>query len=246
MAAPAIWIVVGASRGIGLEWVRQLLARGDHVLATVRDVAKASRLWTLAGSAAMGRCQLFECDVASEASINNFAREVAALRNIDRIDYVILNAGILQYPNRATELSFDNFSDHLRTNAVGPIITAQRLLHTGIPIGSIAFMSSDSGSATDFRDFEDGFAAYAASKAALNQMLRHMASELARKRYITTILAMHPGEVATDMANVSLGWEVEGIINADESVAGMLRVVEQKTILDTGTFWTWEGNRHPW
>lgn len=65
------------------------------------------------------------------------------------------------------------------------------------------------------------------------------------------------------MANVSVGWEVEGIINADESVAGMLRVVEQKTILDTGTFWTWEGNvsfrspplaydptdshqRHPW
>lgn len=72
MAAPAIWIVVGASRGIGLEWVRQLLARGDHVLATVRDVAKASRLWTLAGSAAMGRCQLFECDVALEASINVF------------------------------------------------------------------------------------------------------------------------------------------------------------------------------
>ena len=70
MAAPAVWVVVGASRGIGLEWVRQLLARGDQVLATVRDVAKASQLWTLAGSAAMGRCQLFECDVASEASIN--------------------------------------------------------------------------------------------------------------------------------------------------------------------------------
>ena len=65
------------------------------------------------------------------------------------------------------------------------------------------------------------------------------------------------------MANVSLGWEVEGIMNVDESVAGMVRVVEQKTILDTGTFWTWEGKvrvrcstpphpltdrhqRHPW
>ena len=48
------------------------------------------------------------------------------------------------------------------------------------------------------------------------------------------------------MANISLGWEVEGIINADESVAGMLRVVEQKTILDTGTFWTWEGNVSFW
>lgn len=70
MAVPLVWVVVGASRGIGLEWVRQLLARGDHVLATVRDVAKASQLWTLAGCAAVGRCQLFECDVASEASIN--------------------------------------------------------------------------------------------------------------------------------------------------------------------------------
>lgn len=48
------------------------------------------------------------------------------------------------------------------------------------------------------------------------------------------------------MANVSLGWEVEGIISADESVAGMLRVVEQKTILDTGTFWTWEGKVSLW
>lgn len=44
------------------------------------------------------------------------------------------------------------------------------------------------------------------------------------------------------MANVSLGFEIEGIIHADESVAGMLRVVEQKKIIDTGTFWTWEGN----
>ena len=48
------------------------------------------------------------------------------------------------------------------------------------------------------------------------------------------------------MSNISLGWEVEGIINVDESVAGMLRVVEQKTILDTGTFWTWEGNVSFW
>ena len=70
MPTSAVWVVVGASRGIGLEWVRQLLARGDHVLATVRDVAKASELWTLAGCAAVGRCQLFECDVASEASVN--------------------------------------------------------------------------------------------------------------------------------------------------------------------------------
>lgn len=78
------------------------------------------------------------------------------------------------YPGRqrATEISYSNFAHHLHTNTIGPIITAQRLLATGLPIGTIVFMSSDSGSALNFRDFEDGFGAYAASKAALNQMLR--------------------------------------------------------------------------
>ena len=63
------WIIVGASRGIGLEWVRQLLARGNHVIATIRDVEKASQLWSLAGAAEGGMCQLFECDINHEASI---------------------------------------------------------------------------------------------------------------------------------------------------------------------------------
>ena len=75
------WIVVGASRGIGLEWVRQLLARGNHVIATVRDVAKASQLWALAGAADRGSCQLFECDVNHEASIIVCATGVFLLRH---------------------------------------------------------------------------------------------------------------------------------------------------------------------
>ncbi len=65
-----MWVIVGASRGIGLEFVRQLLARGERVIATVRDPARASQLWSLAGSGDRGACQLFECDVASETSIS--------------------------------------------------------------------------------------------------------------------------------------------------------------------------------
>lgn len=64
----AIWVIVGASRGVGLELVRQLLAKGDQVLASVRDPMNASQLWALAGSAG-GRCRLYECDVATETSI---------------------------------------------------------------------------------------------------------------------------------------------------------------------------------
>ena len=44
-----------------------------------------------------------------------------------------------------------------------------------------------------------------------------------------------------DMANIEFSWEVEGIIAAQESVEKMLQVVQEKTIADSGTFWTWEG-----
>lgn len=63
------WIVVGASRGIGLEFVRQLVDQGEYVYATVRDITKASELWSLAGAAPRANCQLLEVDVSSEASI---------------------------------------------------------------------------------------------------------------------------------------------------------------------------------
>ena len=66
----AVWLIVGASRGIGLEFVRQLLQRGDHVLASVRDAGNASQLWALANLGARANCQLFECDVTKEGSIN--------------------------------------------------------------------------------------------------------------------------------------------------------------------------------
>jgi len=64
------WLIVGASRGIGLEFVRQLLKRGDRIIATVRQpfASHASALWGEAGSDS-GRCQMFICDVLSEKSI---------------------------------------------------------------------------------------------------------------------------------------------------------------------------------
>jgi len=80
------------------------------------------------------------------------------------------------------------------------------------------------------------------------------------------VLALHPGEVATDMAtNVSLDWEVEGIMGPAESVRCMLKVIEEKGCGGTdeggmssavgegrkeepgaATFWTWDGRNYPW
>lgn len=72
--SPATWIIVGATCGIGLEFVRQLLHRGERVIATVRSTSKASQLWTLTASAAepgwRSWCRLLECDLTVDESIN--------------------------------------------------------------------------------------------------------------------------------------------------------------------------------
>jgi hypothetical protein len=77
------------------------------------------------------------------------------------------------------------------------------------------------------------------------------------------VLALHPGEVTTDMAaNVKLDWDVEGIISPKESISCMLKVIAEKgkggvdeggrvsagknLEEGTATFWTWEGRRYPW
>lgn len=65
------WIIVGASRGIGLEFVKQLLAAGHHVVAAVRNVSAAPNLFELIASTqgAADRCLVEQCDVSSDESI---------------------------------------------------------------------------------------------------------------------------------------------------------------------------------
>lgn len=69
-----------------------------------------------------------------------------------------------------------------------------------------------------------------------------MAAELKRKGSRTAILALHPGEVETDMAkSVEISWEVEAkSLSVEESVGACIGVIEGKGLEDSGTFWTWE------
>jgi NAD(P)-dependent dehydrogenase (short-subunit alcohol dehydrogenase family) len=67
----ATWVVIGASRGIGLELVRQLLARGDQVIAAVRDPSTANQLWQVAANQSRpASCLIEQCDVTSQLSID--------------------------------------------------------------------------------------------------------------------------------------------------------------------------------
>ena len=66
---PETWVIVGASRGIGLEFVKQLLEGGKQVIAGVRNPSTATKLPELVQSKS-GNCQIEQCDVTSEESIN--------------------------------------------------------------------------------------------------------------------------------------------------------------------------------
>ena len=68
-ASGKTWLVVGASRGIGYEFVRQLLMDGNDVLATIRTDAAPGQLWPDVPGVAE-RCQLFKCDMLDDASID--------------------------------------------------------------------------------------------------------------------------------------------------------------------------------
>ena len=113
---PLSWLVVGATRGIGLEFVDQLLARGDSVIATAREIQHAGLLYQLTGKYGLGRLQLVHCDVSDDAKIDVsmqsyvssiqtyrpqiFIKELKELQFMpEKIDYVVMNAGVLHYPN---------------------------------------------------------------------------------------------------------------------------------------------------
>ncbi|KAK4555719.1 hypothetical protein LTR86_007472 [Recurvomyces mirabilis] len=219
MSQPKTWFVVGSSRGIGFEFVKQALERGDRAIATVRnpEAKHEASYWTKDSNVKPERCTTLACDVLSEKSIDDCIKALSDT-GCSHIDHAIINAGVLKYPN------------------------------TKISIGSITFISSDSASGTQFNSYEDGFGAYGASKAALNQMARHMAEELKRKGKSTTILMLHPGEVNTDMAtNIELPWEIEAEqLSPEDSIRACMKTIESKGPQDTGTFWTWDNRTHPW
>ena len=93
-AVPRHCLVTGANRGLGLEFVRQLLARGDRVVATCRHPGRATALNALAGEHP-GRLQVLPLDVAVARSREELVRELPLVLDGARIDLLINNAGLL-------------------------------------------------------------------------------------------------------------------------------------------------------
>lgn len=233
---PRTALVTGANRGIGLAFVRQLLARGDHVVAACRQPGKAAALNALGGEHP-GRLQVLPLDVASEKSRAELVRELhLVLGEDEHIDLLVNNAGVLHSGERFGQLRQETLEDSLRANAIGPLLLAQAispLLRDG---AVVANLSSQLGSISGVNRF--GAPSYAISKAAQNMATAQLAQALAARGIV--VLALHPGWVQTDMGGS------KAPDAPDDVVAGMLHLIDAATPMQSGGFFDWRGETLPW
>ena len=231
-------LVTGANRGLGLEFVRQLLGQGRRVVATCRQPGRATALNALAGEHP-GRLRVLPLDVAEARSRDEMVRELPLLAGDDapvRIDLLLNNAGVLHSGERFGNVSAANLDDSLRTNAVGPYLLVQSLAPLLADGARVANLSSQLGSIGGAARF--GTLSYAMSKAAQNMATVQLAHALAPRGIV--VVALHPGWVQTEMGGAGAQ------VTPEDSARGLLEVIAGLGDGDSGRFLDWQGNTLPW
>jgi NAD(P)-dependent dehydrogenase (short-subunit alcohol dehydrogenase family) len=220
-------IVTGANRGIGLELVRRLAARGDEVIATARrpDAADALR--------ATG-ARVEALDVADDASVARLAANLGDTA----VDVLVNNAGQGVGRSALGSLDMDELRRLFEVNALGPLKVTRALLPM-LRRGNrklIANITSRMGSIAD--NTSGGSYAYRTSKTALNMIHKSLSLDLAAEGF--TCVVLHPGWVRTDMGGAGAP------LSVGDSVAGMLRVLDELSPSDNGRFLAFDGEELPW
>jgi NAD(P)-dependent dehydrogenase (short-subunit alcohol dehydrogenase family) len=234
-------VITGASRGIGLELVRQHAARGDAVLATCRRPGEARDLAALAARLP-GRVTVAPLDVTDAPSVEAAASRAGEV--LGAVDVLWSNAGV--YPGtQGTQVAEGTLGtlraeeglSILATNAVGPLLVAQAfmpLLRGGVR-PRLAVLSSGYGSLAGNQGTPYW---YGASKAALNMLHRSLALDAAARGVI--VLLLSPGWVKTDMGGPGALTEVA------DSVSSLLQVVDAATPEQHGAFLDRRGKPIAW
>jgi len=240
-----IALVTGGSRGLGYEFCRQLGEKKCTVILTARNEEKG-----IAAADQLNKqghnVHFRKLDVSDETQIVSLAAELA--ESFESIDLLINNAGINSKSTnkeedflknfKLTELSPDHILNMMRINAIAPIIMTKHLLpilrksRNPKVVNISSWLGSISGKTNG------GNYSYCGSKAALNMLTRALAFDVVRDG-ITTI-AVNPGWVQTSMGGS------RAKLTPAESVEGLLQVIEDLNVKDTGKFLQWDGTEHDW
>ncbi len=221
-------LVIGASRGIGLEFARQYLNEGWRVFGTFRSEPDRARLRDLG-------VQTLRLDVLDPNDLAAFSWQM----DDEQIDVLIMNAGVYGPRTSSTQRppTMEEFDQVMRTN----VLSAMRLLPVVSPLlsrshGTLAFVSSRMGSIAE-AGASYGML-YRASKAAVNMVGKLAHADLSGLG--VRVICLHPGWVRTDMGGPNADVEVAA------SVAGMRRVVAQAQAHPSGGFYDYRGQSLAW
>ncbi len=225
-------LITGANRGIGLEFTKQYLARGETVIATCRNPQTATELRELADQ--HSELTVLTLDVSDAASLSSFAPQLGQTA----IDIFINNAGVYGPRTGFGDLSEPEWAEVFRVNASAPLVLTQIVIDN-LRAGNLkkmAFLTSKMGSIGDNQG--GGSYIYRSSKAALNAAVKSLSIDLADEGFLVGLL--HPGWVRTDMGGPN------GLIDAPTSVVGLTKVIDELGPSNTGNFFNYDGNIIPW
>ena len=214
-------LVIGASRGIGLELVRQYREEGRRVIATVRDDAGRERVEALGA-------EVKQIDVANPASVSG----LSWLLDGEKIDIALYVAGVIRRPNALTPPTQQDFDAVMHTNVLGAMQTLPQVAPMVEEAGGVfAFLSSSMSQIGSVED--SGSWVYRVSKAALNMAVAAAQNDYPR----ATLVTIDPGWVQTDMGGATAPVQIE------DSVSGMRSVIASLTPEDKGQLLHYDGRR---
>jgi NAD(P)-dependent dehydrogenase (short-subunit alcohol dehydrogenase family) len=222
-------VITGASRGIGLGFVRHYLSQRDQVWAVCRQLTDELSLLQREG------VRVVYWDVRKPNP------ETDDVTLPDSIDLLINNAGIYG-PTKGDKqglesVSMDVMHEVFDVDCLGALRVVQHLLPAiSKGGGTVANLSSKMGSSAD--NSSGGCYAYRAAKAALVIVSKSMAMDLAPSG--VRVVTLHPGWVRTDMTGFS------GLIDVDQSVAGMAAVINRVDDYHPGSFVAFDGQQVPY
>lgn len=221
------YLVTGANRGLGLEFVRQLRARGDRVFAGARSPKNAGALRELTPD-------VLALDVASEEGIASLA---SALKG-QPIDVLINNAGVFGEDPTLGALSMSEFQRVFGANVFGPALLVRALI-ANLDAGKRKVVANVSSQLGSISQSGSGFSwSYRSSKAALNMVSVAMHQELSGRGY--TCVALCPGWNRTDMGGK------EAPLEPADSIRSLVKLIDGLTAARSGKFLDREGAEIPW
>ena len=218
------YLITGSNRGIGLELCKQIIERGDEVIATCRKASSDLKN--------LGVRIEEDIDISSEDSINNLRQALSGVE----LDCLIHNAGIYEF-NSIDNFDHESIIRQFVVNALSPLSMTKSLKGLLKKYSKIGFITSRMGSIGD--NSSGSSYGYRMSKVALSMAAKSLSKDLLKEDIYVAIL--HPGLVSTRMT----GFTKNGISTL-ESANGLLKRIDSLNKNNTGTFWHTNGEILPW